>query len=84
MRLDKGFNPVTSRNYVYNKDRKIAGKNLKKKSFEDAPLYSPSDFINDNFHGLSFGNTMKELWKYVKKGAEFLKTKASNLLKGVR
>jgi hypothetical protein len=71
------INNVTSRNYVYHKDRKVAGS--KKKAFDDSPLYSP---IDDNFHGLSFGRTMTELWKYIKKGANFLKTKALHLFKG--
>jgi hypothetical protein len=73
------INNVTSKNYVYDKDRKVAGS--KKKSYQDSPLYTPKDFIDDNFHGLSFGRTMKELWKYVKQGANFLKTKALHVFK---
>jgi hypothetical protein len=77
------INKVDGRGTYKYETKKIVGKNRKKKSYQDFPVYSPSDFIEDNFDGLSFKGTMKELWKYIKKGANFLKSKASNLVRGL-
>jgi hypothetical protein len=75
------INRVNGRGTYKYETKKIVGKQ-KKKSYQDSPVYSPSDFIEDNFDGLSFKGTMKELWKYIKKGANFLKSKALHVFKG--
>jgi len=77
------INKVNGRGSYKYETKKIVGKKPKKKSFDDAPLYTPSDFFAETSHGVSLKAVMKELWKYVKRGANFLKSKASNLVRGL-
>jgi hypothetical protein len=76
------INRVNGRGTYKYETKKIVGKKPKKKSFITAPLYTPSDFFAETSHGVSLKAVMKELWKYVKKGANFLKSKALHVFKG--
>jgi hypothetical protein len=78
------INGITGRSSYNNQHTRSVNKGGRKKSqFDDQPLYSTDAFSFENTYcrAGSFGRTMKEIWKYVKKGANFVKTKASNLFK---